>query len=106
TLLNGDQIFPAMLESIRAAKRTVNFETYIYWTGEIGRRFAAALCERARAGVLIHVLLDWVGSGKIEDELLDEMKQAGVEVEKYRPLRWYNLTRMNHRTHRKLLIVD
>ncbi len=106
TLLNGDQIFPAMLDSIRAAKRTVNFETYIYWSGEVGKKFAATLCERARAGVVIHVLLDWLGSGKIEDELLHEMEQAGVEVEKYRPLRWYHLARMNHRTHRKLLIVD
>src|SRR5688500_11342227 len=100
TLVNGDQIFPAMLEAIRAARRTINFETYIYWSGEIGKEFADALSERARAGVRIHVLLDWVGAAKIDDELLKEMEQAGVEVEKYRPLRWYNLSRMNHRTHR------
>ncbi|HEX6882436.1 MAG TPA: phospholipase D-like domain-containing protein [Planctomycetota bacterium] len=106
TLLNGEEIFPAMLAAIRAARRTITFETYIYWSGEIGREFAAALSERARAGVRVHVLLDWLGAAKMEAELLDEMEAAGVEVEKYRPLHWYNLSRMNHRTHRKLLVVD
>jgi cardiolipin synthase len=106
TLLNGDRIFPAMLEAIRGAKKTIAFETYIYWSGEVGQQFADALSERARAGVKVHVLLDWVGSGKAKKEYLDEMRNAGVEVEKYHPLRWYNLSRINNRTHRKLLVVD
>ena len=106
TLLNGDQIFPAMLEAIRGAKKTITFETYIYWSGDVGEQFADALSERARAGVKVHVLLDWVGSGKAKKEYLDKMRDAGVEVEKYHPLRWYNLSRINNRTHRKLLVVD
>lgn len=106
TLLNGDQIFPSMLAAIRAARRTITFETFIYWSGEVGKEFAAALSERAQSGVRVHVLLDWVGAAKIEEEQLAEMERAGVEVEKYRPLHWYNLSRMNHRTHRKLLVVD
>lgn len=106
TLRNGDQIFPAMLEAIRGATRTVCFETYIYWSGDVGQMFADALSERARAGVQVHVLLDWVGSGKAKQEYLDEMKNAGVEVEKYHPLHWYNLSRINNRTHRKILVVD
>ena len=61
-LVNGDQIFPAMLAAIRGARKTINFETYIYWSGAIGKEFADALAERARAGVKVHVLLDWVGS--------------------------------------------
>jgi len=105
-LLNGDQIFPSMLDAINGAKQTVLFETYIYWSGDIGRKFAEALGARAKAGVKVHVLMDWIGSGKIEAALIDEMKRAGVEVERYHPLRWYNLGRMNNRTHRKLLIVD
>jgi cardiolipin synthase len=105
-LINGDQIFPSMLQAIRAAKKTVLFETYIYWSGKIGDEFADALSERARAGVKVHVLLDWVGSAKIDDAIIDEMKAAGVQVERYHPLRWYNLGRLNNRTHRKLLIVD
>lgn len=105
-LVNGDRIFPAMLAAVREARTTITFETFIYWSGDIGREFAEALAERARAGVKVHVLLDWVGSHKMETELLELMESAGVEVKKYHPLRWYNIARMNNRTHRKLLIVD
>lgn len=105
-LINGEQIFPAMLEAIRGARRTISFETFIYWTGEIGRELAEALAERARAGVKVHVLLDWVGTHKLDNEALSLMQDSGVDVEKYHPLRWYNLGRINNRTHRKLLVVD
>ena len=105
-LQNGDHIFPAMLAAIRAAQRTVTFETYIYWSGDIGKQFADALSERARAGVKVHVLLDWVGSAKMEESYLDEMKRSGVEIEKFHEPHWYNLARLNNRTHRKLLITD
>ena len=106
TLLNGDQAFPAMLEAIRSAKRSINLEAYIFWSGEVGTTFAAALSERARAGVPTRLLVDWMGSKKMGDSLLTEMRRAGVEVVHYHPLRWYNLDRFNKRTHRKLLIVD
>lgn len=105
-LVNGREIFPAMLEAIRGARETVLFETFIYWSGEIGEEFAEALAERARAGVKVHVLLDWVGSIKVDRGLLQRMKDAGVEAHMFHPLRWYNLGRINNRTHRKLLIVD
>jgi cardiolipin synthase A/B len=105
-LQNGDEIFPAMLEAIAGARRTITFETYIYWSGDIGKRFADALSERARAGVQVKVMIDWAGSIKMDDDLLEEMEQAGVDVQKYRPLHWYTLSRLNNRTHRKLLVVD
>jgi cardiolipin synthase len=105
-LENGEEIFPAMLEAIRAAQKTITFETYIYWSGDIGTRFADALVERARAGVAVKVMVDWAGSMKMEDALLQRLKDAGVEVHQYRPLKWYNLGRLNNRTHRKLLVVD
>jgi len=105
-LKNGDEIFPAMLDAIRGAKRSITFETYIYWSGEIGRRFADALSERARAGVPVHVLLDWVGSSKMDPALLDELRKSGAQVLKYHPPHWSHLGRLNNRTHRKLLIVD
>ena len=105
-LENGEQIFPAMLEAIRSARRTITFETYIYWSGEVGKQFADALSERARAGVKVHVVVDWVGSIKMEGDLLTQMERSGVEVKHYRPLKWYNLGRLNNRTHRKLLVVD
>lgn len=105
-LQNGDEIFPAMLDAIRGSQASITFETYIYWSGEIGKEFADAFCERARAGVKVHVMLDWAGSGKIEKDYLEEMEAAGVELELYHPLHWYNLARVNNRTHRKLLVVD
>ena len=105
-LQNGDQIFPAMLEAIHGARQSITFETYIYWSGDIGKKFSDALCERARAGVKVHVMLDLVGCGKMEGKYLKELKATGVEVEQYHPLRWYNLGRLNNRTHRKLLVVD
>jgi len=105
-LVNGDRIFPSMLAAIRGAKRTIDFETYIYWSGEIGKTFADALSERARAGVRVHVLLDWVGSAKMEEALIDELRSSGVEIQKYHPPHWSHLGRLNNRTHRKLLVVD
>ena len=105
-LLNGDEIFPAMLDAIRGAQHTITFETYIYWSGTIGQQFAAALSERARAGVRVHVMLDWWGSGSIEELHLDVMKAAGIEVRRYNPPRLTALGRMNNRTHRKLLVLD
>jgi cardiolipin synthase len=106
TLRNGDQIFPAMLSAIRSARRTITFENYIFWSGVVGGQFTDALIERARAGVRTHLLIDWVGSQKIDAALLHRMSEAGVQVERYRPLRWYNVDRLNHRTHRKILVVD
>lgn len=105
-LLNGDQIFPPMLAAIRDAKVSITFETYIYWSGDIGQEFADALTERARQGVKVHVLLDWVGSAKMDDNMLAAMRDAGVEVRKFHPPHWSNLGRLNNRTHRKLLVVD
>lgn len=105
-LQNGDEIFPAMLEAIRAATRTITFETYIYWSGDIGERFAQALIERAGAGVSVHVMLDWVGCDRISTALLTRMRQGGVDVERYHRVRWYTLGRLNNRTHRKVLVID
>jgi cardiolipin synthase A/B len=105
-LCNGDEIFPAMLDTIRGARKTICFETFIYWSGSIGREVAEALSERARAGVKVHVMLDWVGANRIDESLVEMMTEAGVEVVRYHPLRWYNVGRLNNRTHRKLLVVD
>ena len=105
-LINGDQIFPAMLSAIRSAQRSITFETYIYWSESIGQEFASALAERAAAGVKVHVLLDWIGSVKMEEAALSTMKAAGVEIVRYHEPRWWNLARLNNRTHRKVLVVD
>jgi len=105
-LINGDQIFPAMLAAIREAKETITFETYIYWSESIGNEFSAALAERARAGVKVHLMLDFMGSMKMDNKQVDEMKKAGVQVQRYHKPVWWKLARMNNRTHRKLLVID
>jgi cardiolipin synthase A/B len=105
-MLNGDEIFPSMLSAIRGAQKTITFESYIYWSGSIGREFAEALSERARAGVKVHVLLDWLGSSKLDAAQVETMESAGVMVRRFHPPAWYRLARMNNRTHRKVLVVD
>lgn len=105
-LRNGDRIFPVMLEAIAAARHTIDFLTFVYWRGEIGTRFAEALSERARAGVRVRLLLDGWGCHPIERPLVDEMEKAGVQVRWFRPLKHFEPNKMNHRTHRKVVIVD
>ncbi|MGF6372701.1 cardiolipin synthase [Paraburkholderia sp. 32] len=105
-LLNGDQIFPSMLEGIRSARETITFETFIYWSGEIGGQIARALADKAREGVAVHVLLDWVGSSKMDRHYLQLLREAGAEVVRYHKPHWTGLGRMNDRTHRKLLVID
>jgi cardiolipin synthase len=105
-LKNGDEIFPVMLNAIQQARKTITFETFIYWAETIGEDFADALSKRALAGVKVHVLLDWLGSVKMEQKQLDKMMQAGVEIQRYHKPHWSHLSRLNNRTHRKLLIID
>jgi cardiolipin synthase len=105
-LINGDRIFPAMLDAIGSARHTLNLLTYIYWRGEIGSRVADAVCGRATAGVSCRVLLDALGSLKMDPDLLDRMTDCGVRVSRFRPPKPYAIRRGNNRTHRKLLILD
>jgi cardiolipin synthase len=105
-LENGEQIFPAMLAAVKSAQKSITFETYIYWSGRIGLEFEQALEQKARDGVKVHVLIDWVGSQKMDENMVTQLMAAGVEVQRYHPLHWYHLGRMNNRTHRKLLVVD
>lgn len=108
-LRNGDEIFPAMLDAIRAATRTVDFVTFVYWTGEIAVTFAEALQEAARRGCRVRVLLDAVGARKIDDALIDDMSEAGCDVRWFRPFfdrKVPKITEANRRTHRKILICD
>lgn len=105
-LTNGDKIFPEMLKAIRGARQTITFETFIYWGDSIGEEFANALIERVQTGVKVHVLLDWLGSIKMEQKQLDKMQAVGVEIERYHKPHWSHLARLNNRTHRKLLIID
>ncbi|MFD3610949.1 phosphatidylserine/phosphatidylglycerophosphate/cardiolipin synthase family protein [Streptomyces atroolivaceus] len=105
-LRNGDEIFAAMLDSIRGAEHTVDMMTFVYWRGDIARDFAEALSERARAGVRVRLLLDGFGSRLIEKNQLAMMDEAGVEVAWFRKPLYLSPLKQNHRCHRKVLITD
>jgi len=105
-LHNGERFFPAMLEAIAGAKRSITLETFIYWSGDIGEKFTDLLAERAKNGVKVHVLLDWIGSRRFDSSLLSKMEGAGVLVHYYHPAQWFNVPRLNRRTHRKILVID
>jgi cardiolipin synthase len=106
-LRNGDEIFPAMFEALERAEHTIDFLTFVYWAGQTGTEVANRLAARAKAGVRVRVLLDSYGARTIERTLIGEMEDAGVIVRWFRPLkRIQHPGALNHRTHRKVLIVD
>ena len=103
-LENGDEIFSAMVRDIRAAKKSVNLETYIFQPDRAGRMIADALIAAARNGVEVRLLVDAFGS-KFEG-LQKEFEDAGVQARKYRPVRIFAIYKVGRRTHRKILVVD
>jgi cardiolipin synthase len=105
-LRNGDEIFPALFDAVESAQHTVDFLTYVYWRGRVGTELAHLLAGRAKAGVRVRVLLDGLGSRPIDRDLVAQMEHAGVRVCWFRPPRRFRPWEINHRTHRKVLIVD
>jgi cardiolipin synthase len=105
-LVNGDEIFPAMLSAIEGARQSINLLSYIYWEGEIAEQFAAELAAASRRGVEVRVVLDAVGAHRMDQALVARMEDAGCMVAWFNPVRWYSLSRFNHRTHRKVMVVD
>lgn len=103
-LLNGEQIFPAMLGAIRSARRTITFAQYTYGRGRVAREIAAAFAERCRAGVGANVLLDGFGSRNIAPDLVELMSGSGCHVEFFRPLA--RLDTLDARNHRRILVID
>lgn len=105
-LVNGDRIFPAMLQAIREARRSIDFLTFVYWAGPIADEFAEALVAAAARGVRVRVLLDAFGSGNMPDSIVAELESGGVQVQWFRPLRNADFVRITNRTHRKVLVTD
>lgn len=106
-LVNGVRFFPAMLDAMRAATRSITLETFIWKPGRISNEFIEVMCERARAGVKVHVLVDGFGSGEFAEDDRARFESAGVEYSKYHRRHWWHLKpNINHRTHRKILVVD
>lgn len=105
-LRNGVEIFPAMLEAIHEATSSVDLLSYVYWTGKVADDFAAACCERARAGVRVRILLDAVGALQMNRELAHAMEEAGCQLEWFRAPTTWKVWEANHRSHRKVLVCD
>jgi cardiolipin synthase len=98
--------YAAMVEAIAAAKVSITFETYLFWSGQVADMFVEALCERARAGIPVKLLFDADGSRHLKRDTLALLRQAGCEVRFFRPFVWSQPVQYNHRTHRKLLVLD
>lgn len=105
-LVNGDQMFPAMLGAIRGAKDRVNFFTYVYEPGQAADQFGAAFAEAARRGVRVTIVVDAFGASSLPADYARRLEDAGCVVEQFRPFRWYSLQETNYRNHRKILVVD
>ena len=95
-----------MLDAIRRARETINMECYIFKTGEIGEQFVDALCERARAGVRVTLVMDAIGSFGAFRKLRKPLREAGARVDRVSALHVVPPGRLNNRTHRELLVVD
>ncbi len=106
TVLQNGALFPAMLADIAAAKHSVHLETFVWSAGKLETQFVDALSERARAGVKVRVLIDCIGASKASEAELERLRQSGAKLASYCKPHWWNLGRFNHRTHRKLLVVD
>jgi len=108
-LRNGDEIFPAMLRAIEGAASTVDLVTFVYWSGDIAQRFADALATAARRGCRVRVLIDAVGGRKMDERLIERMRDGGADVRWFRPIAdgvVPDIGEVNHRTHRKILVCD
>jgi cardiolipin synthase len=105
-LLNGEQIFPALMDAVRSAQRTITYAQYYYEDGPVARDLAEALAERCRAGVGVNVLLDAFGSLNVPPEYLDHMRASGCHVTWFRPLSQYVFRRYHKRNHRRIVVVD
>jgi cardiolipin synthase A/B len=103
---DGPAFYPAMLEAIKGAKRSINMECYIFEYGKVGREFVDALSERSRNGVNVTIVVDAIGSFSLWGRPVSRLRAAGVRIMSYQALRWYSLHRINNRTHRELLVID
>jgi cardiolipin synthase len=108
-LQDGPATYEAMFAAIRAARAHINVESYIVEDGEIGRKFADLLVERQAQGVQVNLIYDSVGAFGTKQAYFDRLKAAGVAVVEFNPVDPRAVKKpwkLNHRDHRKLMVVD
>jgi cardiolipin synthase A/B len=105
-LVNGDEIFPAMLAAIHGARTTITFANFSYEDGDVAREIVEALADRCRAGVGVNVLVDAIGSSGMPKAFARTLAASGCHFARYHPVRPLTIRRVNHRNHRRVLVVD
>ena len=105
-LLNGEQTFPAIWKELRGAKETITIQMYFFEPGKIADTLSAILQERARAGVAVHLLTDAFGAQHITKGYIDSLQAAGVHTAKFRPVHWYEMQKLQNRSHTRAIVVD
>lgn len=105
-LKNGEEIFPAQFEAMRSAQHHIHIETFQFNEGDLTAETMRILEDRLAAGVEVRLILDFAGSALADFAALNELEEAGATVIRWRQPSWYQLSRLNHRTHRKLVIID
>ena len=103
---NGVAFYPAMLETISQATHSINMELYIFQPGKIADQFVTELSAKARQGVIVTIVVDWLGSVALWGRPVRRLRKAGCRIQSYQSPRWYSLARLNNRTHRELLVAD
>ena len=108
-LRDGPSTYAAMFKAIENAKHHINLETYIFDDDETGKQFTNLLMEKQKQGIQVNIIYDSVGSLNTGKEFFDECKKVGVHVVEFNPINPVNVKKnwsLNHRDHRKILIVD
>lgn len=105
-IYQNDAIFDAMIADMEAAQCSIHLESFVWTTGTLTRRFIEVMARKVEQGVTVRVLLDAIGDMSSDEEELEEMRQRGIRLAEYRPIKRLDIRRFNNRTHRKLLIVD
>lgn len=105
-LFNGEQTYPAIWKEMRTAKETITIQMYYFEPGKIADTLSMVLQERARAGVSVHMLTDAFGAQKITKGYLDTLKAAGVHTAIFRPVHWYEMQKLQNRSHNRAIVVD
>ncbi len=104
---DGYQFFPALLQAIKSATNHIHLDTYIIADDPLGRLVSDALIAKAREGVEVRLIYDDVGCWRVPERFFDRMRQAGVKVRSFMPVRFPAFTsKVNYRNHRKVCVID
>lgn len=104
---DGYQFFPALLQAIKGATNHIHLDTYIFADDPLGRLLSDALIAKAREGVEVRLIYDDVGCWRVPERFFDRMRQAGVKVRSFMPVRFPAFTsKVNYRNHRKVCVID